>query len=306
MKTKLLVSVPFSGLGLYNGFRGNRWLRNRIKVFEQYVVPSLLAQTDQDFILWVSWRAEERDNPYVKELKERLDRQFTTVFTYSGVPFWDDKYEDDVARMRLANTLHVALPTLMDYVGDADEIHWLLQPSDDCYHRLTIQSLKDAFKNPEIQAVTYTKGYVCDYPTGRVKEYNPQTNPPFFAIKYPKEIFFDPGKHMLYSGPFKSHEYIGDKLKLATFEGRGFMVGIHFDNISTVFDHPYAGEDVSEDVFREFGIENAGRLVIPPSLRRKLFRKLPYRVKRKLRFWSGEKKWVLRPLFALIYNWLRD
>ena len=66
------LHVPWTGLGLYGGFRGNRWLKNRIQIFKQFVVPSLLAQTEQNFILWCAFRHEERDNPLVKELKKYL------------------------------------------------------------------------------------------------------------------------------------------------------------------------------------------------------------------------------------------
>lgn len=307
MKGKMLVCVPFTGLGLYNGFRGNGWLRNRIRVFEQFVVPSLLNQTDRDFVLWVAWREEEKTNRQVIELLQRLQTipNFKVVFTYSGIPMWDDKYEDTEARQRLFTTLRYALPDLFDYVPDCDEVYWLLQPSDDLYDKMTIESVKKAFAEKEIQAVSYTKGYVADYLTKKVRTYNPQTNPPFFAIKFPREIFFDPGKHLNYTGPYHSHEFIGDKLKMGYFEGRGFLVGIHQDNISTVFDHPYAGEEVDQKVWERFGVGHVGPLVIPYSLRKVLFHKLPYGVKRKLRYWSGEKQWVLRPLFAVIYNYLR-
>ena len=97
--------VPFSGLGLYGGYRGKRWLQNRIQVFKQFVVPSLLAQTSKNFSLWISWRHEDRYNPLVRELKEWLVlhlNYFPVIFTYSGVCFWDDKYPDDIARTRLA------------------------------------------------------------------------------------------------------------------------------------------------------------------------------------------------------------
>src|SRR3990167_2742486 len=47
-------ACPFTGLGLHAGFRGNVWLKNRIHIFEQFVLPSLLLnQTNTDFILWV-------------------------------------------------------------------------------------------------------------------------------------------------------------------------------------------------------------------------------------------------------------
>ena len=298
--------MPFTGLGLYAGFRGNRWLRNRIKIFEQFVVPSLLNQTDRDFVVWVAWREEEKDNPYVIQLLERLQQipNFSVVFTYSGCPFWDDKYPDEIARERLFNTLQRGLPGLFDFTEGAEEIHWLLQPSDDCYDKKTIESVKKAFEDPEMQAVSYRAGYIANYHTKEVLEYNPKTNPPFFAIKYPRQVFFDPGKHMNYTGPFKSHEYIGQKLRLAYFDGRGFLVGTHGENISTHFNHPYGGRRIEgrslELLLDSFGILGSPTLELPRSFRKWLMRKLPHRVRRKLRYWGGE------VIGNRLYNWIRN
>lgn len=302
MKSKMLVSVPFTGLGLYGGFRGNRWLRNRITIFVKFVVPSLLNQTDQNFVLWIAWRKEERDNIYVKQLFDLLQMRFgddRVVFTYSGVPFWDDKYDDATAHERLFWTLKNAAGALMDAVPDCDEIYWLLQPSDDLYDKYTIESVKKAFENPTTQAVTFTKGYICNYNTLEVREYNPKTNPPFFAIKFPRAIFFDPGKHINYTGPYKSHEYIGDKLKLDRFQGRGFLVGCHGENISTHFNHPYGGMKVS-GILESFGIADVEPVILPISTRKWLLRQLPHGWQRKLRYWFGEL------FYSRFYNWIRN
>lgn len=297
---KVIVSVPFTGLGLYGGFRGNRWLRNRIKVFEQFVIPSLLNQTDREFILWVAWREEERSNPLVRALEVRLHLipNFKVVFTYTGVPFWDDKYDDKTAQERLYTTLKWALPSLMGPIGDCDEIYWLLQPSDDLYDKFTIESVRNAFTAPEIDAVSYTAGYLCNYNTKQVLEYNPKTNPPFFAIRFKRDVFFDPGRHMNHTGPYKSHEYIGDKLKMGYFAGRGFMVGTHGENISTHFNHPYGGREVV-GILDSFGIADVEPLILPISTRKWLMRKLPHQWQRKLRYWFGEL------FYSRIYNWLR-
>lgn len=301
MKAKFLVCVPFTGLGLYNGFRGNRWLRNRIKIFKQFVVPSLEHQTDKNFVLWIAWRREEIDNPHVIELFGWLSTHTSLeiVFTYSGIPFWDDKYSDTEARERLFNTLRGALPDLIDSMSDCDEVHWLLQPSDDVYDIRTVALVKKAFENPDIQAISYTKGYLCNYNTKEVLEYNPTTNPPFFAIKFPREIFFDAGKHINYTGPYKSHEYIGDKLKLAYFDFRGFLVGTHGENISTHFNHPFGGAQVT-DVLSNFGLADVPPLVLQISTRKWIMRRLPYRWQRKLRYLFGEK------FYNIIYNWIRN
>lgn len=298
---KMVVCVPFTGLGLYGGFRGNRWLRNRIEVFKKFVVPSLLNQTDQDFIVWVAWRKEEKTNKYVIELEEYLQSfPFKVVFTYSGIPFWDDKYPDDVALDRLTSTLKGALPTLMEAVGDCEHVLWLLQPSDDCYDKITIEAMKEGFKKNEVQAIGFERGYLCNYSTKEVLEYNPKTNPPFFCIKFPRNIFFDPGKHVNYTGPYKSHEYVGDKLRLAHIRERGFLVGTHGENISTHFNHPYGGARVGEEIFDRFGIRESPPLKLPISTRKWLMRKLPHQWQRKLRYWFGEK------LYAKFYNFIRS
>jgi len=127
-KVTHLLHCPFTGLGLYNGFRGNRWLKNRIQIFKQFVVPSLLAQTNQDFILWVAWRHEERKNKQVLALKQYLDEVgLKSVFTYHGIAFWDDKYPDDVARLRLVDALHGSMASLVDVITE-DTVLLTIQP----------------------------------------------------------------------------------------------------------------------------------------------------------------------------------
>jgi len=307
MKIKHYMYIPWTGLGLYQGFRGNRWLRNRIIVFKQFVLPSLLNQTNKNFTVWCSWRKEEKKNKYVKEFIQFLEETpLKVVHTFEGVCFWDDKYPDKEAKERLITSLHYSIRELLDDVGDVDQVYMTIQPSDDCYRKDAVEGIQNVFNgNDRLQAVGFKKGYLMNYRTGSVAEWNPETNPPFFTIKMPKKIFIDTLAHYKYIGPYKSHEYIGDHLEYGQVDERAFLVGTHFDNISTVFNHPYRGEYVDKEILKEFGIENAGNLIVPFSLGRYIFDRLPYQVKRKLRYWSGEKKWILRPMFRIIYNILR-
>ncbi len=296
---------PFVGLGLYGGYRGKRWLRNRIKIFKQFVVPSLQAQTNKDFILWVSWRHEERTNPLVLELKQYLDPLFKTVFTYDGVCFWDDKYPDAEARTRLVNAVHGSLGELLNVMGEGDTVLMTIQPSDDCYHRETVEQIQKLFKDyKDVQAAGFTKGYVMDYTKGKIAEWNPTTHPPFFTIKFPRDTFSVALAHVDYTGPYKSHEYIGDKLKFAEIQDRGFLVGTHGENISTIFNHPFTGkvfDEVETQKIRNlFGLSESGILKIPISIRKKIMRHFSHRVQRKVRYVFGEK------FYSRIYNFLRS
>ena len=147
--------MPLLGLGLYDGHRGKRWLRNRIKIFKQFVMPSLLNQSCQDFVLWISVRHEDRNDPQIKELKQYLEgvKDFRSVFTYSGVCFWDDKYPDEVAYDRLITAVHGSMGELFNVMGDADTILMTIQPSDDCYTTDMVENMQGAFRQfPDVQA----------------------------------------------------------------------------------------------------------------------------------------------------------
>jgi len=278
--------VPFTGLGLFNGYRGDGWLKNRIQVFKQFVVPSLLAQTNKNFTLWISWRPQERNNKQVRELFGYLeDLGLKTIFTYGGVCFWDDKYKDEEARERLIMALHHSINDLV-YDLRGDWVLMTLQPSDDCYRRTMVDEIQKTFSaKPEAQAIGYSRGYIMRYDTQQIAEYNPLTTPPFFTIKFPKPVFIDPLQHLEYTGPYKSHEYVGQKLKYFLSDERGFLVGIHGENISTVFDHPFKGETVNGIVLKDFGLDEVEPLKIKISLAKRILKKLPYRVRRKLRYW---------------------
>lgn len=306
--------TPFTGLGLYSGYRGSRWLKSRILIFKQFVVPSLLAQTNQDFILWVSWRHEERNNSLVIELNHwLLGTGLKFVFTFSGVVFFDDKYPDDIARERLINAIHGSMGELLNVMGEAKEIYMTIQPSDDCYHKNAVQALQELFnKMPDIQAFGFSKGYICNYRTKEIREYIPTTNPPFYTIKFSRETFIDPFKHCEYTSikkdigkykagtPIPSHEYVEHALKYGKIDERGFLVGCHGENVSTHFNNPFGGEKVTPEVLKDFGLYDVEPIKIKFSIRKRLLRMLPYKAQRKIRYWFGELVW------QKLYNWLRS
>lgn len=284
-----LIYVPFTGLGLYGGRRKNPWLKNRIAIFKQFVVPSLQAQTNQYFTIWVSWREKERGERQVTELEDHLVSLFgrdRVVFTYHGVCFWDDKYDDEKAHERLITSLHHTIGDLLTPIGDVDNVIMTIQPSDDCYYSGMVDEIQKELSS-DLQAVGYKKGYIMSYQTKEVREYNPETNPPFFSIKFPKAIFIDPFKHMQYTGPYKSHEYVGDTLKYKQIDKRGFLVGTHGENISTHFNIPYAGKTTTLLGFDYISLVKP--LKIRYNIRKILMRKLPHAIQRKLRYYLGER-----------------
>ena len=157
MEFKHLIYVPFTGLGLYGGFRGNRWLRNRIKIFEQFVIPSLKAQTNQNFSLWISWRPEEKRNPIVREFIKQ-NWGIETIHTFHGLCFWDDKFSDDIAQNQLLTNLHGTMGELVDHIGDVDYVFMTIHPSDDCYNKNAVKGIQTCFKEiPTLEAFGFDR-----------------------------------------------------------------------------------------------------------------------------------------------------
>ena len=298
--------MPFTGLGLYGGHRGNRWLRNRIKIFKQFVVPSLLAQTNQNFVIWISWRHEDRGDSRIQELHQYLLNRFPrVVFTYAGVCFWDDKFSDEDAYTRLVESVHGSMGELINEIGESKEVLMTIQPSDDCYDCRMVEETQEFFRErPSVHVYGYARGYVMDYINQRLAEWNPNTTPPFYTIRFPRETFVDPLKHLQYTGPYKSHEYVKDYLPAVYREVRGFLVGTHGENISTIFNHPFTGHEYLGDnigrILRDFGLGSVAPLKVNMGFRRAIMRRLPYGWQRKLRYWFGER------MFARFYNWIRS
>ena len=304
--------IPWTGLGLYGGYRGDCWMKNRIKIFEQFVIPSLIAQTNKNFVIWCAWRYQERSNKIVQDFAEKLSKieELKFIHTWAGIPFYDDKYEDEIARKRLLEALHGSMGELINSMGECDEVYMTIQPSDDLYYSGMVEETHQYFeKHPEMNVFGYKKGYVMDYVNQRLCDWNPKTTPPFYTIKFSRGTFIEPLKHIEFTGPYKSHEYVKDFLKAEYIDKKGFLVGTHGVNISTVFDHPYTGHEYLgsniQDILKDFGLKDVKKLKLPFSMGSVIFKRMPYGAKRKLRYWSGEKKWILRPLFALIYNILR-
>jgi hypothetical protein len=199
-KIKHFLYCPFTGLGLYNGYRGDRWLRNRIQIFKQFVLPSLLNQSNKNFVLWISWRPEERNNLIVKNFMDFLKNKLPVVHTFWGCCFYDDKYPDAEARARLTMAIHRSVGDLFDTIGEAEEVYMTIQPSDDCYASYAVEAIQSFFaKYKDRWAVGFAKGYICNYLTKEVSEYNPKTNPPFVTIRFPREVFVDPWKHLQFT-----------------------------------------------------------------------------------------------------------
>ena len=304
-------------MGNYNGFRGNKWLENRIEIFKEYVLPSLIRQGSENFYIWFQWRPEEKENPIVKKFQRFLDVVIGiyAVHTFGGITFYDDKYEDKEARERLMKSLEVSLPQLKAHVGDFPYVLLTIQPSDDMYLNFAAKKLQSEFakkieEGVERVAIGWKKGYIINYWTKEVAEYNTYegwrvdgtsayltgTIPPFFTILFPSDVFLDPQKHFNHIGPYKTHEDIKNVMDYEEMPGKGYIVGCHGENISTTFTRRYKGRMLfpgeRDELFVSVGILNAPLIDFVPSFRyrvRKFVNRLPF-------------NWIIKTIYHRIPN----
>lgn len=231
-----LMMVPFTGLGLCGGYRGDKWFAYRIEIFKKYSLKALLNQTEKNFVLWLCFREQERNNPLTKELFDYLNKTgLKFIFTFGGIPIWDDKYKND----NLLERLKIILPQLKDVYNGERYIYETCQPSDDLYYFKEVEEIQvQEYKKRGI--LTHGKGYVFNNKTQRLAEWNPTTiNPPFYTIMYPAGVFFDPKLHFDYMRNSKSHEdviWIFNQIKMPNYR---YCVLIHGNQISTTWYHPY-------------------------------------------------------------------
>lgn len=275
--------IPFRGVGI--DLRDKAWFKERIDIFKQYTLNSLLNQTERNFVLWITFRPEDEYTRLVVELShylQMLDIQY--VFTFNGLMYWDDKFGKGT-KLRNAgrvirycwrnsawrelvpsllalredknNTLVERIETsvkkLAPYFHEASVIYLTRIDSDDMFH-------KDAIKNiqavPPNEAIVCTGGYIYNVATNEVAEYNPTTNPPFHTLLFLKDEFFDAQKHLAHYRGYKSHEDIPRLFWSMPLLQRMYCVVIHNPkaHISTTWTHPFKGELVDIGILRDFGI----------------------------------------------------
>lgn len=193
-----LVITPFTGLGK-PGYRGDDWFKKRIEIFKNNTLKSLQNQTNQFFVHWVTFRPEEQKNTLTQGLFNYLcGIKWRTIFTFGGIPFWDDKFNFTEKRA-LMKRFKDTLPQLKEIVGDAQYVYETILASDDMLHKDVVQSIQNqpfAYK----RALIHINGYIRDLGTDQIAEWNPLPEhcPPFYTIMYPADVFLDPVKHYNY------------------------------------------------------------------------------------------------------------
>lgn len=257
-----LIYCPFTGVGKHQ-YKGDEWFKERIGIFKDFTLQSLRNQTSPHFILWLSFREEEKKNPITNRIGELIgDMAIRPIMTFDGLMYHDDRNDESNTTLRerlLASLAHERLGQ------DADWVYLTRIDSDDMFHRDVVQLIQD--QEPFEGALTLQNGYVYNKETKELAEWNPLTCPPFFTLMMKGETFFDIDKHLAFYGDWKSHEDTARMKHKVLWRGdnridRLYCVLTHDpeNHISTSFSHPFRGKQIVDnklDILSDFGIIGA-------------------------------------------------
>lgn len=131
----------------------DEWLRRRFELFEDYCLPSLRAQTDQDFswLVLFSDRTPDRWRERITEI-QRAFPQFVPVFTKDG------EEQPTVFRRELAQRLDPTATHLITARID----------NDDAFHREMVARSRAELEGKDDAFIVYVNGLQADVDRGVV------------------------------------------------------------------------------------------------------------------------------------------
>lgn len=280
-----LIYIPFRGVGI--DLRGDAWFKERIEIFKKYTLASLKNQSNQNFVLWLSFRPQDESNPLIKEITLAIRAAgLRWVLTFDGLMYHDDKFTDKIwpkirnvgriirhswrtksfeffwpslkeirdnknrtLQYRLAHSLY----TFRKYFIGADYVIMSRIDSDDMYHREFVDRIQKfgAFNG----AVVCKKGFIYNDSTDEMAEWIPKTNPPFHTIIFGTGVFFDAEKHIDYYNGYQSHEDAAKVFpNIAVMPDYSYCVLTHnpVNHISTIWNHPFKGNKVPSNLIKNY------------------------------------------------------
>jgi len=155
----------------------------------------------------------------------------------------------------LEQRVGLSLEKLKEQCGFSDWVYMTRIDSDDCFHKDAINLIQS---QPSFRgAYMFERGLIYHEKTGQLAEYIPTKNPPFHTIVFPGNIFFNAKEHVEYYHDFKSHEDVDLVFHSIPLGDYKYCVIIHNKHISTIWDHPFRGNEIVKDkdeILKDFGI----------------------------------------------------
>ncbi len=253
-----IIQTVMTGRSNRKEYKDN-WIKNRVDIFKNYTLKSLLNQKNKDFVHWISFRPDDNGMAWVKELKAHLEslKDYKFVFTYDGQPYHDDRGDNTYLKKRFEWSLEVVAPYIKD------NVYFTVLDSDDCLIDTAVESIQNIPFDKDM-AIVMRKGYIYNLKDKKLAEWNPATNPPFYTLMFEKDTFLNPQAYLENWRAFNSHEDIVFLWKTKSIWDGSYLITTHENNKSTKWHnvyfrkHPFIGKDLTnkkDEILCQFGIE---------------------------------------------------
>jgi len=255
MKNNLLHIIQTVFTGRRQGCPSEDWLKFRIEIFKNYTLKSLLNQSNRNFLHWISWRSEERDNLLVRDLSKYLKNlKYNFVFTFYGQPIWEPHSNNKNIEEKVAKSLKI----IEKFHKGEKYVYFTVLDSDDLFYKDAIKEIQ-TFEYAENGALWFSRGYVLNTEDGTLSFWNPSTCPPFYTILFEAEKFFNPKSYISdMISKLKVHHDIPKVYNAIKLEGRKYLVTINGKNIASRWGQGTRKGNVNvkekESILKDFGL----------------------------------------------------
>lgn len=247
--TTIVFQTTFTGRGKYNGFRGQEWYSHRAEIFKKYTARSLAKQTDKDFLWWLCFRPEEKDNPTTNKIEKSLkETGLNYIMTFDGQIMYDDRNEEN--NKTLLKRTKRSLREIENKLGLSEYVYEVHLDSDDMMNKEFVETIKE--KPFKWRGALFVKQGFVYTPDDRLAHWHNPRSSNNYTIMYPKSIYLDADKRYEYQNGFQSHEQVPDKFNAVELPSGMFCTLIHGNNISTLWKHPFMGEEIFYDNHKSF------------------------------------------------------
>ena len=205
------------------------WIKSRLKIFINYTLKSMKAQTNQWFTLLL--RCREDTIPFIKKETEGL---FPDNVLITGVLEYEQK--------------------IKDLIKDYDYFYLARVDSDDLWAKTFVDMLHNFFPKPETELLINQYCYNYDIIHNKmVSCFHP--SPQSYVLIYKVKEYLEGKRHKLPGGHWAAQTKINEKII-----GYNYMDTVHTTNTSSTFESfkreviTIEGEEKNE-ILLEFGIE---------------------------------------------------
>ena len=205
--------------------------------------------------MWISFRPQDKDAKFVRDLGEALMGKIDFVFTYNGISMWDDRGLEN--NDTLLERTRLNIEELKPFIKD-DWVYITGLGSDDMLSSEAVDEIQK--EEPQTKkALYFTKGWIYDARTEQLADWNRDTPCSKYTIIYPTEVILDAKKWWDYEFEcLKSHEFITTCYVAKKMPDNRYMCVVHGANISTDWFHVFRGKEIlspeKEIILNNFGI----------------------------------------------------